>query len=461
MEIKEKAQEPYYPDGGYGWVIVGAIMLINVSLLTLVPCFGLIFGQEFNEWGVTSTQTSFLLHLHSSLYCSFGFFTSPVLKRYGMKPVALFGAALMCLGILLSSFATSYIHLIGSTSVLIGLGQGIVMPATYLGTYIYFKKRLTIAVSLTITSASLSPIVIPKVCDVMLSLVGRKYTVLLLFGVSLFSFIGCLLLKPVRRKDARSEEMMEVKGALSTTTQQEATTFFLQDDQKDPVYNDATVSKKSKTAVPIGLKLFDIFDLQLLHNTPLVIMIVGLGVSFAAELNIILMLQFMLGKLSLFNRSEIATAASIQSAADIVGRLVVPMCVHYFKVHAKLTYASALVVAILARTALSTWPTQKLVVYVVVTAIGLTKGTRAVFQSVLLPNYVDLDKITAANGINMLFTGIVSLIVGPLIGLVRDTSGSIIYALHSASLLSALCVVMWIIEYFFWERNNSAQVLDK
>lgn len=25
-------EEPYYPDGGYGWVIVGAVILINVSL---------------------------------------------------------------------------------------------------------------------------------------------------------------------------------------------------------------------------------------------------------------------------------------------------------------------------------------------------------------------------------------------------------------------------------------------
>ncbi|XP_066245547.1 monocarboxylate transporter 5-like [Euwallacea similis] len=460
MKVKEKAQESYYPDGGYGWVIVGAIMLINVSLLTLVPCFGLIFAQEFKEWGVTSTQTSFLLHLHSSLYCSLGFFTSPFLKLYGMKPVALFGAALMCLGILLSSFATSYLYLIGSTSVLIGVGQGIIMPATYLGTYTYFKKRLTIAVSLTITSASLSPIVIPKVCDVMLTLVGRKYTVLLLFGISMFSFIGCLLLKPVQKKDSKTEEMVEVNSAVPTATQQEAATL-LQDDQKDPVYKDTTLPKKPNTAMSIGLKLFDIFDLHLLHNTPLVIMIVGLGVSFAAELNIILMLQFMLGNLSLFDRSDIAIAASIQSVADIGGRLVIPMCVHYFKVHAKLTYAGALVVAILTRTVLATWPTQKVVVYVVVIAIGLTKGTRAVFQSVLLPNYVDLDKITAANGISMLFTGIVSLIVGPLIGLVRDVSGSIIYALHSASLLSGLCVVMWIIEYFFRERKNPAQVLAK
>lgn len=73
------------------------------------------------------------------------------------------------------------------------------MPATYLGTYMYFKKRLTIAVSLTVTSASLASIVLPKICDVLLNQVGRRYTVMLLFFISLLSFIGCCLLKPVKK----------------------------------------------------------------------------------------------------------------------------------------------------------------------------------------------------------------------------------------------------------------------
>lgn len=69
---------------------------------------------------------------------------------------------------------------------------------------------------------------------------------------------------------------------------------------------------------------------------------------------------------------------------------------------------------------LATWPTDKLVVWGVVTVIGLTKGTRAVFQSVVLPKYVSLDKVAAANGINMLFTGFVSLAMGPVIGGSKD-----------------------------------------
>ncbi|XP_048517615.1 monocarboxylate transporter 9 isoform X2 [Dendroctonus ponderosae] len=463
MNANEKnSKETYYPDGGYGWVIVGAIILINLSLLTLVPCFGLIFGDEFEAWRVTSAQTSFLLHLHSSLYCSLGFFTSPFLKLYGMRPVAFFGAGMMCLGILLSSFATSYIYLIFSTSILIGLGQGIVMPATYLGTYMYFKKRLTIAVSLTVTSASLSSIVLPKICDVLLNQVGRRYTVMLLFFISLLSFIGCFLLKPVRQRKGQMVDqdvetrLKEHEAVINGDVDKNEVACELLETKQNSIFRDTTVPATKPTS--IWSKLFDVFDLQLLHDAPLVIMIIGLGVSFAAELNIILMMQFMLKDLSLFSRSDVATAILIQSVADIAGRLLIPIGAHYCKVPAKNMYVGALVVATFARTVLSIWPTEKQVVFAVITLIGLTKGTRAVFQSVVLPQYVHLDKIAAANGINMFFTGFISLVIGPLIGVIHDKMGSSVYALHAASILSTACVIMWIVEYVFWERRKSATI---
>uniref|UniRef100_A0AAR5QGG2 Major facilitator superfamily (MFS) profile domain-containing protein n=1 Tax=Dendroctonus ponderosae TaxID=77166 RepID=A0AAR5QGG2_DENPD len=337
MNANEKnSKETYYPDGGYGWVIVGAIILINLSLLTLVPCFGLIFGDEFEAWRVTSAQTSFLLHLHSSLYCSLGFFTSPFLKLYGMKK----------LNKLTMGFHSVYKNH--------GLGQGIVMPATYLGTYMYFKKRLTIAVSLTVTSASLSSIVLPKICDVLLNQVGRRYTVMLLFFISVLSFIGCFLLKPVRQRKGQMVDqdvetrLKEHEAVINGDVDKNEVACELLETKQNSIFRDTTVPATKPTS--IWSKLFDGFDLQLLHDAPLVIMIIGLGVSFAAELNIILMMQFMLKDLSLFSRSDVATAILIQSVADIAGRLLIPIGAHYCKVPAKNMYVGALVVATFART---------------------------------------------------------------------------------------------------------------
>lgn len=48
--------------------------------------------------------------------------------------------------------------------------------------------------------------------------------------------------------------------------------------------------------------------------------------------------------------------------------------------------------------------------------IGLSKGTKAVFQSLIIPKYIEFDKLAAATGLSMVTNGVLSLIVGPLIG---------------------------------------------
>ncbi|XP_060531883.1 monocarboxylate transporter 13-like isoform X3 [Cylas formicarius] len=408
-----KDKEFVHPDGGYGWIIVVSIVVINSSLLTLIQCFGIIFRDEFKEWNITSAQTSFLLHLQSSLYCSFGFFCSPLLKRYSMRMVAYIGATLMCSGIFLSSFATSYTYLMLSVSLLTGIGQGILMPVTYLATYTYFKKRLTIAVSLSVTGASISSIVMPKICDSLLTYGGRRTTVLILFGVSLLSLLACYLLKPIKSKKATEEGIpLEIEGQNGVSKKSQEGSEELLKTPSNEVYNTTTIPARKQR---IWTKISNLFDLQLLKDIPFVLIIIGLGSSFAAELNVILMLQFILRELSGLTRSEVATAVSVQSVADIIGRLVVPLLSHTCNAPSKVMYCGALLIACFGRLVLSCFSYSKTAVYISIAIIGLTKGCRAVFQSVIIPKYVTLDKIPAATGLHMLFTGAVSLIIGPII----------------------------------------------
>ncbi|KAJ8947358.1 hypothetical protein NQ318_002884 [Aromia moschata] len=446
------------PDGGYGWVIVFAIVLINSSVLTLVQCFGIIFKDEFSSMEISAAKISFLLHLHSSIYCSFSFFGSPFLKKFGFRPTALVGATLMCLGILLSSFATSYGFLIFSISILIGLGQGILMPATYLATYTYFKKRLTIAVSISATGASLASIFMPKVCDVLLTHLGRKYTVLVLFAISLLSLVGCFLFKPIKREEKSSKLLERTDGNnLDVNEKQEEVHTKLIN--SNSVYNDTTVTAKKENTVL--RKLYNIFDLGLLKQPSYVLVVLGLGISFAAELNVILMMQFVLPELSDLKRSEVADVTSVQYIFDITGRLVVPFLAYLCDAPPKLMYAGSLVLATISRTVLATWGKSYLMVFICCSLIGLTKGSRAVFQSVIIPKYVPLEKIPAATGLNMLFTGVVSLVIGPIIGAIHDNTNSYVPALHTASALSCVCVLLWVLEYVFLTLTKERKVNKK
>lgn len=55
-------------------------------------------------------------------------------------------------------------------------------------------------------------------------------------------------------------------------------------------------------------------------------------------------------------------------------------------------------------------------IYGVSILLGLAKGSKAVFQALIIPKYVSLEKLPAATGLSMIFNGLLSLIIGPIIG---------------------------------------------
>lgn len=117
---------------------------------------------------------------------------------------------------------------------------------------------------------------------------------------------------------------------------------------QNSVYRDTTIPVKKEES--LAQKIYSLFDLQLLKQTSYVLVVVGLGVSFAAELNVILMMQFVLPELSGFSRSDVAIVTSVQYVSDIIGRLAIPLVSHYLEVGPKVMYGGALIVATISRT---------------------------------------------------------------------------------------------------------------
>lgn len=65
---------------------------------------------------------------------------------------------------------------------------------------------------------------------------------------------------------------------------------------------------------------------------------------------------------------------------------------------------------------MSTWGNTYVVVIAVALIIGIAKGTKAVFQTLIIPDYVSLERLPAAYGMQMVCNGILSITIGPFIG---------------------------------------------
>lgn len=59
---------------------------------------------------------------------------------------------------------------------------------------------------------------------------------------------------------------------------------------------------------------------------------------------------------------------------------------------------------------------KSLLIYGASIILGLSKGSKAVFQSLIIPKCVSLEKLPAATGLSMVLNGLLSLIIGPIIG---------------------------------------------
>lgn len=116
------------------------------------------------------------------------------------------------------------------------------------------------------------------------------------------------------------------------------------------VYNETTTPTKDDNAIHKSHKLFTLFNLELLRERAYVIIIIGMGVSYVAELNFILMMPFILSELAGFTRADIALALSIQAAADISGRLFIPIFMHKTGWSSKIIYSLSLLGSCSGRT---------------------------------------------------------------------------------------------------------------
>lgn len=119
-----------------------------------------------------------------------------------------------------------------------------------------------------------------------------------------------------------------------------------------PVYQETTyrVTKNKRSRISEFARML---DLGLFGDRVYVIIVIGMGVSFASELNVILMMPFILRELSHFNQDNTANAMSVQAFADIIGRLAIPFIAYRQDVPPKIMYLLSLTLSCFGRTSKS------------------------------------------------------------------------------------------------------------
>ncbi|XP_046748576.1 monocarboxylate transporter 9-like [Diprion similis] len=480
------------PDGGWGWIVVAAVTISNLALLPIQQSFGLVFESRFSELGMTATETSFIFSFTAAIMCSLGLINGPLMKKFSFRTVAYLGTTFIFFGICLAAFAESLGTIIAAYCIFIAIGQGMMYSAISLALNTYFSKKRSVAMGLTITLTGLGPILMPQLIVRFLNSYGTTGTILILAAIALHSFIGASLLRPLDT----NIKISDVELVPVVPGDPEAPSHDIETGNKTETAND--LSRSAASAAPEEVKLVAnlrgnenrdkqrhasvvddnlmprvetcmtycrhilskiaaSLELDLLRNNHFLVIILGMGITLVSEYNFNSMIPLILSELANLTPPEVATVMSVQASADITGRLCVPLITQKFGWPSMNLYAVSLLGSILGRSVLATWSSSYTVIIASSVLLGIAKGTKAVFQALVVPDNVPLARLPAASGLLMVCNGVLSITLGPLIGLVHDKTHSYVGALHFTSALSLSCILLWIGEHVY----NSSRKTSK
>uniref|UniRef100_A0A1B6GLB3 Major facilitator superfamily (MFS) profile domain-containing protein n=1 Tax=Cuerna arida TaxID=1464854 RepID=A0A1B6GLB3_9HEMI len=397
----------------------------------------------------------------------------------------------MFVGLLVTSFANKFVLFFVFYGLINSLGIGWSMASFHLALSTYFVKRRGMAMGIAMTITGLGPVFMPLVISYLMGLFGARGTALLLSGLVLHCVLCGQLLQPVKwhRKrivinEANGSEKQpdEEKAMLNANSDVDARrskhisadveaelngekkdiemiNLAAPEEQEEHFLQGSEKAEKADVNERWYKKVVRVFDLDLLRDPAFLSMCVGMAVALASDMNFSLMLPLILGDYQ-FDTNTTAIIQSIVGAADILSRFLTPFIINKTNLSARFAYLLALFGIIISRFWLTltydlTW------VMVVVAFFGACKGVRAVFMPLVIPNYVPLDKLPSAQGLQNIMHGLFLMMLGPLIGYLRDRTGNYILCIHVMNSLTALTIILWALEFVYMRRQKKNTFEDQ
>ncbi|XP_063229803.1 monocarboxylate transporter 13-like [Bacillus rossius redtenbacheri] len=227
---------------------------------------------------------------------------------------------------------------------------------------------------------------------------------------------------------------------------------------QDSVATKMTNTSEKQTKKIWWKRIANEMDLSLLKDLSYINLLFGMSIAITAEINFSLLTPLILADLS-FTDNQIALTMSTIAAVDIVFRFLSPFFADYMHYSAKTMYLISMCLLIASRTTVLFFTTFFSLMLVSV-ALGVAKGVRTVYMSLVIPSYVPLEKLASASGMQMVVNAVFSITCGPFIGYVRDASGSYNACIIVINILTFITMVMWgseiLYKKFKTKRQSSA-----
>ncbi|RKF64578.1 Fujikurins efflux protein [Erysiphe neolycopersici] len=168
------------PDGGwFAWLQAGLCFLVMLNTWGLINTFG-VFQNYYHHTLLPDndpSSISWIGSLQVFLLFFIGAFSGNLLDMGFFRTLLLSGSILIVLGLLMTSFATSYWQFLFSQGVCIGLGNGLLFCPSLSVVSTYFTSKRSIAIGIGASGSAIGGIIYPALFSNLLPVIGFSWTI--------------------------------------------------------------------------------------------------------------------------------------------------------------------------------------------------------------------------------------------------------------------------------------------
>lgn len=502
------------PDGGWGWMVAFGAFVITSLIPLLGPCFGILFSSYLLELGTSSTTTAWIFNTQCFTWNLFGLVARPFTQEFGWRRVALLGAFLTSLSLVVSAFAPSVEFLFFSFSLLSGAGGGAVVCICFTIVPLYFERRRGQANAIMMAGVCMGQIIGPPLVNFLQAEFGYKGATIIMGAILLNGCVGASLFHPIawhqkrvtrpriaglqegteeplvpRRRRMSSEAldtnspMLAVRKGLTrvrnhsiaslggsslglSTIDLPGLAALASAAEGDDDDASSTSSRDSGTTCNI-LKILrrvwcsTVSDLRALRSPRALIIAVGGTLCINGYLNFVMMVPFAM-QAGGYTLQDSAFCISISAVCNLLLRMIVSTLSDWprFSVRACYMAGFGLISATMFVFPLLTdlrW------MMAVMGAWGCGVGANMGLYNLVMIKVMGIDRLPAVFGSSCFMVAIGFILFGPLIGVVRDVSGSYSISMWVLATMVLLSLCLWVLMPAAKERgaDEAAQGLAK
>lgn len=192
-----KEHKKKIPDGGYGWVIVFASLMVSLIADGISFSFGLVYTELLDYFQEGTTKTAWIGSLFMSVPLLVGPVMSNLVDKYGCQKMTMIGGLLGCTGFVLSALSNSVEMLFITFGIIAGLGLGVIYVTAVVSIAFWFESKRTFATGIGASGTGLGTFLYAPFTQWLISFYGWRGATLILGGTLLnFCVFGALMIDP-------------------------------------------------------------------------------------------------------------------------------------------------------------------------------------------------------------------------------------------------------------------------